>query len=318
MYPLNLLIAALFALLASTVSAQETLEPAMPASRPMPDTVITEGRATLALYFETIAQGQVGLAHIYGSNITDVRAAFSGNTYAFFSFPEDGYYGLLVAGMAQRVGNYDLTVVVRFAGESIETIVAPIEVIPGAFIRQEITVSEELGYLVDSEVERHELAQLKSLFEAFRPEQLWDESGFLWPLEAELTSPFGAFRVFNETTGSRHTGWDMRAQTGAPIAATAAGRVAFAGVLNLRGNYILIDHGYGIYSGYAHLSVVHVTRGQTISAGQIIGQVGSSGRSGGAHFHWEMVVNGEWVDSVQFLEIGKSLFNPPAPATEIP
>ena len=65
----------------------------------------------------------------------------------------------------------------------------------------------------------------------------------------------------------------------------------------------MIDHGYGVYSGYAHFSQIHVTRGQTITAGQVLGMSGNTGRSSGAHLHWEMVVNGEWVDSLAFIEM---------------
>jgi len=289
-----------------SISAQDVPEEPTPTAlpvRPVPTTILVEGQVTLELYFENLAQGQVGLVHIYGPNLASVRASFLENVFDFFPVSEDGYYGLIAVGMEQSAGTHDLSVVVQYLDEINSTIITPVEVVLGPFIRQEITVSEELGYLIDPEVERHELAQLESIFSTFTAEQLWDENGFLWPLDAELTSPFGAFRVFNQFAASRHTGWDMRAQTGDPITATAAGRVAFAGVLDLRGNYVLIDHGYGIYSGYAHLSVVHVTRGQEISAGQIIGQVGSTGRSGGAHFHWEMTINGEWVDSVKFTEM---------------
>lgn len=318
MSPHRLLIAILFLLSVTVVSAQETPEPTLPNSRPTPNLVMTEGGATLELYFDSIAQGQVGVVHLYGTDISSVHATFLENEFEFFPVLEDGYYGLLAVGMEQEVDNYDLTIDVQFADETTGTITTSVEIVLGAFIRQEITVSEDLGYLIDPEVERHELAQLETLFGSFTSEQFWDENGFQWPLETELTSQFGAFRVFNETTSSRHTGWDMRASTGAPVITTAAGRVAFAGVLDLRGNYILIDHGYGIYSGYAHLSVVHVTRGQDVSAGEIIGQVGSSGRSGGAHFHWEMAVNSEWIDSVEFTAMWMPLFNPSMPIIENP
>ncbi len=288
------------------ISAQSVPEePTATASpvRPIPTTVLVEGQVTLELYFESLAQGQVGLVHIYGTNLAGARASFLENVFDFFPVSEDGYYGLIAVGMEQSAGTHDLSVVVQYLDETNSTIITAVEVVLGPFIRQEITVSEELGYLIDPEVESHELAQLEGIFSMFTAEQLWDENGFRWPLDTELTSPFGAFRVFNQIAGSRHTGWDMRAQTGDPVTAIAAGRIAFAGVLDLRGNYVLIDHGYGIYSGYAHLSVVQVTRGQEISEGQIIGQVGSTGRSGGAHFHWEMTVNGEWVDSVEFTEM---------------
>jgi murein DD-endopeptidase MepM/ murein hydrolase activator NlpD len=66
---------------------------------------------------------------------------------------------------------------------------------------------------------------------------------------------------------------------------------------------VLINHGHGIFSGYAHLSVIYVTQGQTLKAGQIIGQVGTTGRSSSPHAHFEMLVNGLWVDSAEFLRL---------------
>jgi murein DD-endopeptidase MepM/ murein hydrolase activator NlpD len=118
-----------------------------------------------------------------------------------------------------------------------------------------------------------------------------------------LTSPFGAVRVFNNNFNTLHTGWDYQVGVGQPVMATASGVVAFAGPLDIRGNYVLIDHGYGVYSGYAHHSVIYVTQGQPVSAGQIIGQVGTTGRSSSPHAHFEMAVNGYWIDSVDFMKL---------------
>ena len=85
--------------------------------------------------------------------------------------------------------------------------------------------------------------------------------------------------------------------------ATASGTVAFAEQLDIRGIYVMIDHGYGVYSGYAHMSVLYVTQGQSVKAGQIIGQVGTTGRSSSPHAHFEMIVNGEWIDPTDFLRL---------------
>lgn len=270
---------------------------------PSPSLIFSQDEFTLELYFESIAQGQVGLVHIDGPGIKSVQASFLGDDFSFFRVVDDGYYGLLSVGMNQSVRRYDLTITIQTEDGSNHIIAVPIEISLGTFIREDINLTDDLGFLVDPEVESHELMWLRTLTETYTSEQLWDERGFQPPLQAELTSPFGAFRVFNQTSDSRHTGWDMRARMGQPVSAIAAGRVVFAGPLDLRGNYVLIDHGFGVYSGYAHFSVVHVTRGQAIAAGQIIGQVGSSGRSSGAHFHWEMVVNGEWIDGVAFTSM---------------
>ena len=87
-----------------------------------------------------------------------------------------------------------------------------------------------------------------------------------------------------------------------PVMASTGGKVAFAGHMDIRGNIVIIDHGYGIFSTYCHLSQIHVTRGQTIVKGQIIGVTGDTGRSSGPHFHWEIAVNGNFVDSIQFAQ----------------
>jgi murein DD-endopeptidase MepM/ murein hydrolase activator NlpD len=85
--------------------------------------------------------------------------------------------------------------------------------------------------------------------------------------------------------------------------ASAAGRVAFAGRLDIRGNHVIIDHGFGVFTGYSHMSQVNVTRGQLVTRGQILGLSGNSGRSSGPHLHWEVTVNGDWVDSVDFINM---------------
>ena len=93
------------------------------------------------------------------------------------------------------------------------------------------------------------------------PTRYWD-GPFQKPLDAEFTSPFGAWRLYNNSLWGRHTGIDLRGPAGTPLLAPAAGRVVLAERLDVRGNYVLIDHGWGIYSGLAHLSEIHVTRGQ--------------------------------------------------------
>ena len=85
--------------------------------------------------------------------------------------------------------------------------------------------------------------------------------------------------------------------------AIASGTVAFAGQLDIRGNYILIDHGWGVYSGYAHFSQINVAQGQTIARGQLLGLSGNTGRSNGPHLHWEISVQGEWVDGDAFIHM---------------
>jgi murein DD-endopeptidase MepM/ murein hydrolase activator NlpD len=93
----------------------------------------------------------------------------------------------------------------------------------------------------------------------------------------------------------------MRAPLGTPIMASAAGQIVLAERLDVRGNHVVINHGWGVFTGYSHLSEIHVTRGQVVRQGQVVGLSGNTGRSGGPHIHWEVTVNGVWIDPARFL-----------------
>jgi murein DD-endopeptidase MepM/ murein hydrolase activator NlpD len=126
--------------------------------------------------------------------------------------------------------------------------------------------------------------------------------------QLEMTSPFGV-RIdpfFHQP--SMHTGMDFRANVGDPIYATAAGTVVKAGWDGGYGQMVEIDHGEGLATRYGHMSQLGVRVGQRVRAGQVIGRVGSTGRSTGPHLHYETRVNGEAVNPTRFLAAGEKLF----------
>lgn len=274
-----------------------------PSNPPRPAQTFTQDDLTLDVLFDRLQQGRIGVLRLQGEDLASARVRFRDQDVSFF-YDEDNdlFYAFIAAGVDLTANrDYEITVMaIRQNGDSV-TLTGTVLVVLGGFIRQDVVIPAERAYLIDPIVERTELARLNSLFTLFTPEKLWDDDGFIFPVSAETTSPFGAFRVFNGTTESRHTGWDFRVPVGTPVRTTASGRVAFAGLLDIRGNHVIIDHGQGIYSGYSHFSQMHVTRGQTVRAGQIIGVSGNTGRSSGPHLHWEVTVNGEWVDSLDFL-----------------
>ena len=270
--------------------------------RPMPTAVTVEGDLILERYFPSIIQGGVGLIRLEGANIQQARVFFIDAQYPFFEIADDGWYAFVVANMDVQPRDYELTVLVERPDNNV-TLKEMIAVESAGYITQNFNIPSDRGYLADPEVERAEFAKLDAITAGVTLETLWGETGFSLPLDAEVSSAFGTYRVLNEAMQTRHTGWDQTAPIGTPVRAIAAGRVAFAGQLDIRGNYIMIDHGYGVYSGYAHFSQIHVTRGQTIAEGQILGMTGNTGRSSGPHLHWEMIVNGEWVDSLAFIEM---------------
>jgi murein DD-endopeptidase MepM/ murein hydrolase activator NlpD len=123
----------------------------------------------------------------------------------------------------------------------------------------------------------------------------------LWPVMGPITGPFGArIDPFNGE-GAFHSGVDISCRYGQPIAAPADGVVTYAGFYSGYGRMIVVDHGNGITTRYGHLSGFAVADGQTLRKGQVIGYVGMSGRSTGAHLHYEVRINDTPVNPHKYL-----------------
>ncbi len=118
---------------------------------------------------------------------------------------------------------------------------------------------------------------------------------FIWPAAGEITSPFG-YRW-----GRSHDGIDIAAPAGAPVRAARAGRTAYAGWQSGYGYMVLIDHGQGLATLYAHLDGFAVERGQYVATGQVVGYVGNTGYSFGPHLHFEVRQGGQAVNPLQYL-----------------
>lgn len=120
-------------------------------------------------------------------------------------------------------------------------------------------------------------------------------SGLIWPVSGPITSPFGM------RWGSLHPGIDIGVGMGTPIHAAASGRVIVAAYSGGYGNLIVIDHGNGLATAYAHQSSMAAGVGEQVAQGQVIGYVGSTGFSTGPHLHFEVRVNGSPVDPMGYL-----------------
>jgi murein DD-endopeptidase MepM/ murein hydrolase activator NlpD len=120
-------------------------------------------------------------------------------------------------------------------------------------------------------------------------------SGFIWPVNGPVVSGFGM------RWGRMHEGIDIAASSGTPIHAAAAGTVIHAGWLGGYGNLVVVDHGDGLSTAYAHASAILVGVGQHVSQGETLSLVGSTGNSTGPHLHFEVRVNGSAVDPLAYL-----------------
>jgi murein DD-endopeptidase MepM/ murein hydrolase activator NlpD len=127
--------------------------------------------------------------------------------------------------------------------------------------------------------------------------------------EVDMSSPFGIRTDPFLGRPAMHTGIDLRGETGEPAHATASGRVTIAGREGGYGNMVEINHGNGLATRYGHLSEIDVKVGQTVRIGEVIGKIGSTGRSTGPHLHYETRVDGEAVNPQKFLRAGLRLGN---------
>ncbi|MFV2082661.1 MAG: M23 family metallopeptidase [bacterium] len=123
----------------------------------------------------------------------------------------------------------------------------------------------------------------------------------IWPVRGWTTSSFG-YRT-SPFTGRRemHKGVDVATRTGTPIIAPADGIVIFAGREGGFGNMVVLDHGYGLVTRYAHNSTIDVKRSQKVNRGDVIAKVGNTGRSTGPHLHYEVLVNGVAVNPTRYI-----------------
>lgn len=124
----------------------------------------------------------------------------------------------------------------------------------------------------------------------------------VWPVLGKLESAFGGRRnPFGGSSYEFHTGQDIDAPWGAPVIAGATGKVSFVGWQNGYGQLVVIDHGGGLTTRYGHLSHIMVPQGSTVMRGELVGKVGSTGRSTGPHLHYEVRINDEPVNPLQYL-----------------
>lgn len=177
---------------------------------------------------------------------------------------------------------------------------ANLQVIAGGYWRQSITINN--SDLLEQSVEEAEKSLLAGLAGTFTPERWWQRSLSL-PAAAAINALFGTLRSYNGSPFNRyHSGVDFAGAPGTSVMAAAAGRVVLADRLHIRGNTVLIDHGWGLFTLYAHLSEALVIPGEQVASGQLIGTIGSTGRSTGPHLHWEVWLHGVDVDPMQWVQ----------------
>jgi murein DD-endopeptidase MepM/ murein hydrolase activator NlpD len=165
--------------------------------------------------------------------------------------------------------------------------------VDNAFVNPPAAVQERIG---------RENAELNRIWRASSLTRLWD-GPFVRPVPHEANSAFGTRSVFNGQPRSPHGGADFNSPAGTPVQAPNSGLVVLADDLYYTGGTVVIDHGLGLVSLFAHLSSIDAKAGEPVDTGAVVGQVGATGRVTGAHLHWTLRLNGTRVDPLSLLAV---------------
>ena len=238
-------------------------------------------------------------------SLAQVRGEVFGQTVQFTSMDQE-WRGLAGIDLATKAGTHRVTVEAESAGFGALRATRSIRVGARTFPVRQLRVSPQ--FVEPSEEDQlrivREAERINSIFRALSM-RTWD-GNFLRPLMGPVTSNFGARTVFNGQSRAPHAGIDFNDEVGTPAASPSAGRVVLAEDLFFTGGTIIIDHGQGLYSLFAHLSGFVAHEGEDVAQGTVVGFVGATGRVTGPHLHWAVRLNGARVDPLSMIEIARS------------
>ncbi len=248
---------------------------------------------------QPLTRGDSAILAITTTVAADCHLDYLDHVEPCYSQDETHLFALLSVSPMLEPQSYTVTLEVEPQEGGMLTLHFPLVVAPGHFSFERIDVPAGRRNLLDAQKIREELATLDALAALRTEERYWDLP-FDYPVHAAVSSYFGSRRSYGGAFNSYHSGTDFRAGTGTPVRAPADGFVVLAEPLFVRGNAIVIDHGWSVLTGYWHLSEIDVEVGQFVHRGEVIGKVGNTGLSTGAHLHWQMWVSGIPVDALQW------------------
>lgn len=246
---------------------------------------------------DSLGSGDAFVIKVFGAELEPL-GLHDGGRLSFAPCGDGCYVAIGAVDLGIEPGLYKIDLNVE--GEEIEV---PIEVVPKEFPVIELTLPPGKVTLSPEDERRAEReARMLREFWDRQTERLW-EGRFILPLDNELSTVFGVKRIMNKVKESIHTGVDVRGRTGEPVKAANRGRVVVAQDLFFGGNTVVLDHGQGIYTVYMHLSKFGVEVGDIVEKGDIVGEVGATGRATGPHLHYTVKVGKTNTNPISFTEL---------------
>jgi murein DD-endopeptidase MepM/ murein hydrolase activator NlpD len=248
-------------------------------------------------------EGETGVITLTTSTSAIVTGQFLGRDLRVILLEGDTQHLIFVPiPLFTDDGIYPITFNLSNSDDRQTTFAFNIRIAAGGYGSQNLNVSAEMQGLLAPAVQEEELNIIQRVTGEFTTERFF-EGAFSIPAAAAMNGPFGTRRSYNGgAVNGFHSGADFASAPNTPIYAAASGRVVLADTLNIRGNTVVIYHGWGIYTLYAHQNVINVSVGDIVATGQVIGVAGSTGRVTGPHLHWEVWVNGVPVNPLQWTQ----------------
>ena len=261
----------------------------------------------LKLSSATTSQGSLLLAEISGAKTAqEFTAEWDGRPIPVWretpSSPK--LHALLGVDLEKPPGHYEWKISWSAADGKPLACSLFVTVRAGKFPTERLTVENQFVQPDPEQQKRAEEDQkkMKAIYDTVTPEVLW-KGKFVLPLKGVTTGGnFGRRRVLNGEARSPHAGVDFPATAGTPVYAAQSGKVVLAENLYFSGNTVVIDHGYGIYTLYAHLSEIGVHAGDAVETLAEIGKVGATGRVTGPHLHWGLTIDHARVNALQIVQ----------------
>ena len=212
-------------------------------------------------------------------------------------------HALLGVDLEKAPGRYEWKISWEGADGKANECSAQVTVRAGKFPTERLKVEKQFVQPDPEQQKRAEEDQkkMRAIYDTVTPEALW-KGKFRVPLKDVTTGGnFGRRRILNGEARSPHAGVDFPAANGTPVFASQSGKVVLAEELYYSGNTVVIDHGYGIYTLYAHLSEIGVHAGDAVEVSSEIGKVGATGRVTGPHLHWGLTVERARVNAMDLV-----------------
>jgi murein DD-endopeptidase MepM/ murein hydrolase activator NlpD len=234
--------------------------------------------------------------------VRTVSAKFMGRDISFYPIDKKNYGALVGVDVDYKTGENAFEITVE-GNEGRATQTTTLNVVAGEFPSETLSVQPRKVQPLKKDLPRikREMELVRAAYASSASKRYWDPP-LVIPVEDVVTSIFGSKRVYNGIKQSAHYGTDIRAKVGTPIKAPISGRVAMAKNLFYTGNTVILDHGFGFFTVYAHMSKMQVKMGQEIKKGQKIGLSGATGRVSGPHLHWGAQLHGVKIDPMRLVE----------------